>query len=211
MMDVNVQRLNSNRREDIRINGFFPFQFRRITVEEFENQKRLLEMCKENKKNESNKMFFTPLVKNKKDFLPGSEVNPHLTNILIRIDQKLDLLLNYLIQGADFKELSLQEPREINISSSGVGFITDDILSMSDILEVKMIFPTSHFNIIKAFAKVTRIEKENSYSENPQFSIGAAFIHIDEEDRENIVRYVFKKQKESLRKRNSYKDFSSSS
>ena len=209
-MNVNEQKLEANRREDLRINGFFPFQFRRITVEEYENKKRIWEMYEENEEMGSKEILLPLFSKNKKDVLKSGEVNPYIANILLRIDQKLDMLLNFLVKGADSKELALLEPSEVNISSSGLGFISDSLLSVGDILEVKMIFPTSYFNIIKAFVNVTRVEKEAIFNGSLKYLIGATFLHIDEDDREDIVKYVFKKQKESLRKRSSYRDFSPS-
>ena len=100
----------------------------------------------------------------------------------------------------DFKQLMQTIPQDVNISASGIRFITDTPYDVMDILEVGMILPMVPLLFIRLAAEVLRV-KTLTRKDGEHYSVVARFIEMDQETKDDIVRYLFRRQREMLRRR----------
>jgi c-di-GMP-binding flagellar brake protein YcgR len=100
----------------------------------------------------------------------------------------------------DFKDIIRTHPKDVNISAGGIRFISQTQLDIMDIIELNMVLPMSTLLYVRAVAEVIRV-KTLSVEGREQHSIVARFLHLDPETKEDIVHYIFKRQREILRRR----------
>ena len=91
---------------------------------------------------------------------------------------------------------------EINISGSGLKFKSQDSINEGDFLDIKLVLPIASGVIIELIGEVVHVEgssEKNDASQPDMKDIAVKFAAINEDDREFIIRYVFKRQRELLR------------
>jgi len=115
------------------------------------------------------------------------------------LNRKLDLLI-YMFLTDEFKDLIRSTPKEVNISAAGIRFISQTQLDVMDIIELHMALPMSPLLYIRVVTEVIRV-KTLAVEGKEQHSIVARFLHLDPETKEDIVHYIFKRQRELLRRR----------
>ncbi len=115
------------------------------------------------------------------------------------LNRKLDLLI-YMFLTEEFKDLIRSTPKEVNISAAGIRFISQTPLDVMDIIEIHMALPMSPLLYIRVVTEVIRV-KTLAVEGKEQHSIVARFLHLDSETKEDIVHYIFKRQRELLRRR----------
>ncbi|HEY9161632.1 MAG TPA: PilZ domain-containing protein [Desulfomonilia bacterium] len=115
------------------------------------------------------------------------------------LNRKLDLLI-YMFLTDEFKNLIRSTPKEVNISAAGIRFISQTPLDVMDIIELHMALPMSPLLYIRVVSEVIRV-KTLAVEGREQHSIVARFLHMDPETKEDIVHYIFKRQRELLRRR----------
>jgi c-di-GMP-binding flagellar brake protein YcgR len=121
-------------------------------------------------------------------------IDPFILNSLIDINLKLNLIIS-TISSEGKKNIFNRVPIEANLSEGGLGFTTREKISEGDICALEIMLPVFPIAIIKTLGKAVRIK---ALPEGGA-SIGLQFINIKEEDRDKIVHYIFKKQREWLR------------
>lgn len=107
----------------------------------------------------------------------------------VRFNSSVDV--QYALLDKD-PNLALQG-KSRNISSGGIGLITDKKLQENDVLVVSIYMPQETLPII-AKSKVVWVRSLEMHKEK-RFDVGSEFINIAPEDRKKIDRYLF-----SLRK-----------
>jgi hypothetical protein len=126
--------------------------------------------------------------------------NAYLEQHLWEIDRKLDLLIHMML-SADFKVLIKTSPREVNISASGMRFITESPCEVGDILEISVILPMRPLLMVRFLAEVLRLKPLTSSPSVGRWAVAVKFHRVDEDTREDIIRYLFRRQREVLRRR----------
>lgn len=153
----------------------------------------------------SNKLIIDSFLKGKYGY-PGADEVPYTrespyNQAIWEINRKLDLLIHmYLVD--DFGELMKSSPRDVNISASGIRFISGDSYEKGDLLEINLILPMVPLLFIRLVGNVVRVKPVTSY-ETRRYAVAVRFIHIDPESKDDIIRYLFRRQRELLRKRQS--------
>ncbi len=115
------------------------------------------------------------------------------------LNRKLDLVILMLLTD-EFKELIRSSPKDVNISAGGIRFISQTPLDVMDIIEFHMVLPMSPLLYIRVIAEVIRV-KTLAVEGKEQHSVVARFLHMAPDTKEDIVHYIFKRQREILRKR----------
>ena len=121
-------------------------------------------------------------------------IDPFILNALIDINLKLNLIISTMSSG-EKKNILTRMPIEVNLSEGGIGFVTTEEVCDGDMLEVEMILPVFPIAVIKAIGKAVRVTP----LQQGGYNIGLQYINIKDEDRDKIVHYLFKKQREWLR------------
>jgi c-di-GMP-binding flagellar brake protein YcgR len=125
--------------------------------------------------------------------LPDLEENALSESIRI-INSKLDAVLR-LLTLHDKDVYSLQTML-VNISGSGISFDSEDEHEIGQLIELKMIFPETPDVMLCVYGEVVKCENR----ECNNFKTCIRFTIIDEEIRNKIIKYVFDKQREMIRK-----------
>jgi len=135
---------------------------------------------------------------------PGLDATPYtdetpFNQALWEVNRKLDLLIHMFLT-ADFSELMKSAPKDVNISASGIRFISETPFEIGDLLEVDMILPMTPLLFMKFVAEVIRV-KEVTKGVTKHHAVSAQFILMEPQDKDEIIRYIFKRQREILRGR----------
>jgi hypothetical protein len=120
------------------------------------------------------------------------------------LNRKLDLIILMFLTD-EFKELIRSSPKDVNISAGGIRFLSQTPLDVMDIIEFHMVLPMSPLLYIRVIAEVIRV-KTLAIEGREQHSIVARFLSLDQEIKEDIVHYIFKRQREILRRRLDFED-----
>ena len=124
-------------------------------------------------------------------------IDPFIINSLIDINLKLNLILTMLTSKRG-PSIFTQKPIEVNLSEGGIGFTTNDKIERGDILELKILLPVFPIALIRTWGEVVRSTPLSGSSKR----IGVKYINIKEEDQDKIVHYLFKRERERLRNKN---------
>ena len=183
----------SNTRAHLRMDVAILMQHRKLTPAECED----IETINCNKENND----LSPLAFSLRPFMEGEgkeeelgNIDPFILNALIDINLKLNLILSTVSSGGQ-KNIFTRTPIEVNLSEGGIGFTTTEEVCDGDFFELEMILPVFPIAVIKTVGKAVRV---NSLNEGGN-SIGVQYTNIKDEDRDKIVHYLFKKQREWLR------------
>ncbi len=110
------------------------------------------------------------------------------------INSKLDTILNILnMQGPDGPAL---QTTRVNISGNGLSFESDEQYEINETMELRLILPYLSDCILYVYGDIVRVQK----LPDDRFNISVRYTIIDEDIREKIVKFVFEKQRECIRK-----------
>lgn len=110
------------------------------------------------------------------------------------INRKLDAILGVLgLQSDGFPVL---RSTRVNISGNGLSFEWDHAFERDEFLELRIILPNAGDAILYVYGDVVRVQEH----EPDRFTISVRYTVIDEDIREKIVKFVFEKQRELIRK-----------
>ncbi len=108
------------------------------------------------------------------------------------LNSKLDAIVNMLVlQREGFSSMPVTR---VNISGGGLGFLSKDRYNLGNIIEAKLVLPMMPPVALFVYGEVVKVDQlTNAYS------IATKFIAMDEDVRDEIVKYVFRRQREILR------------
>jgi hypothetical protein len=120
-------------------------------------------------------------------------------------DESLDHWLNMLNTKLDYL-ISLSPPKPngsifmavepLNLSGSGISLITNDRLNTGDIVEIKVVIQIYPAKILHLYGKVIRVEETPKRPDT--YTLGVCFLGMNEEVRNEIIKFDFEKHKERL-------------
>ncbi|MEA2101727.1 MAG: PilZ domain-containing protein [Thermodesulfobacteriota bacterium] len=123
---------------------------------------------------------------------------------LWEINRKLDLLIHMTLSN-DFRLLMEDKPREVNISASGIKFVSETPFDPGDMVDIAMILPMIPLLYMRFVGGVIRT-KPITLNDNKCYSVAVRFEEISPDNRDDIIRYLFRRQRELLRKRREIMD-----
>jgi hypothetical protein len=124
----------------------------------------------------------------------GEEEKP-LLKVLNWLDFKLDLVL-YHLRSQDKRQHFPYQGSTTKISGSGFGLTEPCELEVGSPLLISIVLPDAPWRPVLALGEVV---KADSTSEGAASAV--RFVEISETDRERIIRFTFKKQRQELSKR----------
>ena len=142
------------------------------------------------------------------------DFDPVLVKILFYLDQKIDKIISNqdrILKNFDTDE-EVQELSEagecIDISGSGAHMLVTEELNPGTLLELTIEPPFNTSIQIILLGEISRISKSND-KENNGFEASITFTAINEDDRENLIKYIFQRQRELISSRKKSGDLSS--
>ncbi len=127
-------------------------------------------------------------------------MDPLMARALNSIDRKLNLLLRLLIE-TNVAEIGHEPPVGVNLSGGGLRMVIPDQLAAGQKLVVELTLPTMPPVGITSIAEVVRVLSVDTAEGETRYETALKFIDIHEDDREKIIRYVFKRQRHEIRNR----------
>lgn len=137
----------------------------------------------------------------------GRSIDPNAPTwkAIALLDQKLDHLISMLqsqmrarVEATDFHKA------QVNISGSGIRFPSQQLYSKGSHLWIGMVFigaaPSFRVDAVGRVERLSSAVKSRG-EKTPSVEVGARFVAINDQDSEQILRYVFQKQREMLRAR----------
>lgn len=206
-LKVKVEKIDNNlitliyipSRSHLRVNSYVILNYKIISVKEYieHKNKYIQNISHDTEENLYKSQIFT----GEELDLTAEHTSAEILNEIRTLNKKIDFIINHLIKPDD-KNILDEEQSEVNLSGSGIKFISSDNLKKGDFLKMKLVLPLSTGIVIDFIAEVLRVIKPavNTESNDPEFSeIAVKYVAINEDDREMIIRYTFKRQRELLR------------
>ncbi|MGD8387687.1 MAG: PilZ domain-containing protein [Desulfobacteraceae bacterium] len=122
---------------------------------------------------------------------PGSK-EERLYRCIQLLNNKLDFLIERALAGPGDERGGLDDV--IEISGSGLKFLTQESLSQGDIIRMNIMIPETSLYRMEFLAEVLRVEEQDA-----AHLVAARIVAIDEDARDAIVQTVFRKQRQSIR------------
>ncbi len=122
---------------------------------------------------------------------PGPEENTKLYELLFDMNNKLNILLDYISTRHDFR---IPRARNVNISGGGLQFYCFDKFKMGDLIAMKIFLPT-YAHTVSVKGEVVRVAPR----EDGGYDVAVKYVGMDEATRDKIIRYVFARQRKVLR------------
>lgn len=136
--------------------------------------------------------WFTP----KDDRTLVADLEKGILNVLVAMETKLDAIVRFLAEG-DRRILSIFTPRPVNLSASGIRFVTTEPVSEGDFTELRLHLKDGGGGPIDILGFVIRASRPPGREEGTEIAV--RFRHIEEGDRNRIIRYIFSRQRETIR------------
>jgi len=122
-----------------------------------------------------------------------AEVPVELVRAIKSMDSKLNYLIGmHMLNEADRDHL---EEREVDISMTGMSFMTQLSHKAGDPVQITLVIPTFPPQIMEMLAEV-RWTKSGTGGRS---QVGASFFFRSMEEEDSIARYVFRRQREMVR------------
>jgi len=120
-----------------------------------------------------------------------------LYKLIYQTNLKIDRILDILETKDNERHASVGNEC-VNISGSGIKFATNHHFLIGNIIALRIFLPIdlvsgSWINVLGKVMSVAESDSENKYN------TAVKFIDLPEDDREIIIKYVFKRQRELLR------------
>jgi len=129
------------------------------------------------------------------------EVNDaHLSVWLKTINAKLDSIINILtFSQAGFDSLI---PHSATISANGMAFLLKEDIPVDACVEIKILLFSLSTVAVQVYGKVLTVKEQDS-----QYRVAVKFSPMDDQIRNEIVRFVFEKEREMLREKKGEKGY----
>jgi hypothetical protein len=121
------------------------------------------------------------------------DLQDRLLNDWIKIlNSKLDTIINILaLQREGFSSMPVSS---VNISGGGLGFFSKDRYTLGNIIEIKTVLPMTPPVALFIYGEVVKIDQRSN-----GYMVATKYVAMDEDIRDEIVKFVFRRQREILR------------
>ena len=188
----------SERREFFRIKDRLEVEFRDVDQAEFLRLEHLI-------KYNPTQVVLNPELNGAKKRKPkDASDGDALISLLGMLDRKLSVILDLLSKtGSD--ELYTKRYVEIEISGSGLSFISDVPLAENGHAELRLLLPVFPYPKIPILCRVARSLKREKNS-HADWEIACKFLAINDSDRDLLIQYIFAREREQIRSRKGLED-----
>ncbi len=122
----------------------------------------------------------------------AAHLNPEVSRALELLDAKLNYVIGMnVMQQTDHTDM---KERFVNMSATGMRFTSSVFCKKGEHLKITMSLPLSPPVLLELLAEVVYIKVTNGRTQ-----LGVAFMFRCEEEEDSVVRYIFKRQRETIR------------
>ena len=179
-----VKAVRVSRRGYVRVDDILRVDYQKISPGDYESCENKPEVVLKN-------IFGEPLKAPDVEEVDSALLYKLIYQANLKIDRILDIL-----ESRDDKGYISSGSECVNISGSGMSFVANRSFSIGDIIALRVFLPLVSRTWINVLGKVMLSSKSE---QGNKYTVSVRFVELSESDREMIVRYVFKKQRELLR------------
>lgn len=194
----------SERREYVRVEAYLPIKYKILDESEYEEARKRCKKQRGESFPESIPSLLAGMDLEKlrdPDPIHSEGIDPGTARALTEIDGKLNLLLRLMVENR-LTEIEHDLCHEVNLSGGGLRLTLPQELEAGAKIGLEITLPMFPPIPLFTIAEVIRVvPAETSTEEAPFFETALKYAEIDEDDREMIIRYVFKRQRHTLRNR----------
>ena len=181
----------SERREFFRIRDRLEIEFRAVDHAEF---LRLEHIVKYN----PTQVFMHPQNdKTKKNKSSDGSNGEALNSFLAVLDRKLSVIVDLLTKSS-VDDLYTRRYVELEISGSGLSFVSDVPLPENGYAEFRLMLPLFPYPKIPVLCRIVRSVKREENSQ-VDWEIACKFLAINDSDRDLLIQYIFGREREQIR------------
>jgi len=179
-----VKAVRVSRRGHVRVDDILRVDYRKIAREDYERCENKPEIIFKN-------TFGEPLKAPEIEEADSGLLYKLIYQANLKIDRILDIL-----ESRDTERYTSAGSECVNISGSGMRFVANRSFSIGDIIALRVFLPLVSRTWLNVLGKVTSCAESGTGN---RYDVSVRFVELSEGDREMIVRYVFKRQRELLR------------
>ncbi len=179
---------DDNRRQDFRVEDILPWSDKLLSTEEFEIRKKHVGI-RSRQSSMLRDMVGTDLF--------AGDSRKKLNSEVAQAMEALDAKLNYLIGINTLNDANRSDLKErpINLSVTGVSFVSDERYRQGDPVFITMMLPTFPPMVLELLGEVMWARETR---ERRPF-IGVKFCYRCDEEEDSIAKYVFRRHREMIR------------
>ncbi len=119
---------------------------------------------------------------------------------LIRTMQEINRKLDYLINTLILKEEGLlyEDVKPVNISASGMRIEMEEEAQVGDVIELKMVLPSTPPIALLTYGEVVRVQKKEKEGKTV-YETALRFTEMSEDIRDEIIQYTLKREREIIK------------
>jgi hypothetical protein len=134
------------------------------------------------------------------DSKPELDGRDEIERFLLYLDSKLNLIVSLMADNLSRKDYEYKG-WVLDVSESGLGFISPMRLPVGTNVEMGIVLPNQPYKTIDVAGEVVRDYQNIDGDYKGQYTVGISFFDILSQDEDAIVRWVFQKQREEIRRR----------
>jgi hypothetical protein len=140
------------------------------------------------------------LISEEADVIHGKldKIHSEFAAYLKLLDIKINLIAQAVIALSVPEDVTENQTRNANISASGIGFDSNELLKVGQYLEIKMLLVHSSV-VVVAYAKVVHCIKNSNVTGDYPYFVGVDYVNLKESDRDLLSKHVAKKQLQQIR------------
>lgn len=119
-------------------------------------------------------------------------INPVLWKMLMEIHAKVKVIFDKVV--VESEGLTDEHNKAVSLSAGNISFLVPDVYAEKDLVELKMLLPTSPPCGVVLYGRVSRVEPQGPAA----WAVAVDFLDMDEEVRRAIDRYIFRRQREII-------------
>lgn len=184
---------NRERREFFRVDDRLTVKYRVITDEEFNFLENSVRFSPASTLIESDEISMLKKIESDEE-----KSKDPIYRYLKLIDRKLDMVLDMLSEKFESKKAYTVQHNGVNLSASGIRFISQTPMKAGDFVELIIILPIYPYTKILTLCKVIRCNLSEKHGVS-NYEVALHYLVINEYDRDMLIKYILMKEREVLR------------
>ncbi len=181
-------------RQDVRVPVFFPLMW--CVAEDPHSLALEIEHHRTCDRFSTPPTAFTDLPTDLRELTEFKEMSPHIYAMWMSLERKIDRVIS-LVDKKTYNDPDMEKGVCTDLSAGGASIRVTGELNVGDVLQVRMSPPTFPPMLVEVAAEVKVCNKVDG--RDGEWLVSTSFIKINHSDREDLVMYIFKRQREILR------------
>jgi hypothetical protein len=140
---------------------------------------------------------FTDMPQDLAELAEFQKTSPHIYRMWVALERKLDYIVN-LMNQTPASAHNMEECFCSSVSEGGLRLRMDKELRIGNIIFVSLTFPSYPLMTIDSLARVTKVQPRPE--KEGEWAVTGEYYAINDVDKEDVIQYVFKRQREILQK-----------